>query len=433
MQPRPLRDGVVDVLPRVERAGGILQDELHAATEALERAAAVGQRGASVAHLAAGRPDQPDESARQGALAASRFADQRQDLAGTRREVHPVHRPGRRSAAATRIGDLQVDGLEHGPVVRRTHELTRSSTCTHAASRPGPARPRFDVARRALGQRHRAPRLERAAGRRPSPGRAGLRQPGRCQPRGRVADRRERSGQRRGVRVARFAQQLAGRADLDQPAGVHHGEPFADVAEHGQIMADHDQADLRIAHQVGEQLEDLRLHDHVQRGGGLVGDDQIRPAGERHGDHDALPLAAGELVRIGVRPRRRHAHAVQQLRGAGAGLAAADLLVQQDRLADLLTDRAHRVQRAHRPLEHHRHLRPAHRPQPAPAEGEHILALEPDLAGDARRRRQQPQQAERDRRLARPGLACDAERLTGVEGEVDPRAPRARRCRRSDR
>ena len=51
---------------------------------------------------------------------------------------------------------------------------------------------------------------------------------------------------------------------------------------------------LERAHQV----ENLGLDRHVERGGRLVGDEQLRVAGERHGDHHALAHAAGELVRI---------------------------------------------------------------------------------------------------------------------------------------
>ena len=41
-----------------------------------------------------------------------------------------------------------------------------------------------------------------------------------------------------------------------------------------------------------QKRDDLRLHGNVERGGRLVGDQQIRLVGERHGDHDALALAA---------------------------------------------------------------------------------------------------------------------------------------------
>ncbi len=54
--------------------------------------------------------------------------------------------------------------------------------------------------------------------------------------------------------------------------------------------------------QLLQQLQDLRLDGDVERGGGLVGDQQVGLVGERHGDHHPLALAAGELVRKGVEP-----------------------------------------------------------------------------------------------------------------------------------
>ena len=55
-----------------------------------------------------------------------------------------------------------------------------------------------------------------------------------------------------------------------------------------------------LALQLAQQVEDLRLDRHVERGRRLVGDQQLRLAGQRHGDHHALAHAAGELVRIVV-------------------------------------------------------------------------------------------------------------------------------------
>ena len=55
-----------------------------------------------------------------------------------------------------------------------------------------------------------------------------------------------------------------------------------------------------LALQVAQQVEDLRLDRHVERGDRLVGHDQLRLERERAGHADALPLAAGELVRVAV-------------------------------------------------------------------------------------------------------------------------------------
>jgi hypothetical protein len=65
--------------------------------------------------------------------------------------------------------------------------------------------------------------------------------------------------------------------------------------------------------QVGQQVDDLRLDRHVERGHRLVGDDEARLDGERAGDADPLPLPAGELVREPPRMLGREADEPQQL------------------------------------------------------------------------------------------------------------------------
>ncbi|MNJ05687.1 hypothetical protein D3C73_1671740 [compost metagenome] len=61
--------------------------------------------------------------------------------------------------------------------------------------------------------------------------------------------------------------------------------------------------------QITQKLKDLRLHRHVERRGRLIGDQQFRPVGKRHGDHHALPLATGQFMRIGFQALFRLADA----------------------------------------------------------------------------------------------------------------------------
>ena len=81
---------------------------------------------------------------------------------------------------------------------------------------------------------------------------------------------------------------------------------------------------LVLALQLGEQVHDLGLHGHVERGGRLVGDQHLRVQRERHRDHDALAHAAGELVRVVVDPLLggRDRDPVHQLDGLGLGVLA---------------------------------------------------------------------------------------------------------------
>ena len=72
---------------------------------------------------------------------------------------------------------------------------------------------------------------------------------------------------------------------------------------------------MKLVRQPPDQLEDLRLDRHVERCRGLVGEDQLRVAGQCDGDHHTLAHAAGELVRVVVETvlRAGDAHLAQQL------------------------------------------------------------------------------------------------------------------------
>ena len=91
-----------------------------------------------------------------------------------------------------------------------------------------------------------------------------------------------------------------------------------------------------------DELEDLLLDRHVERGRRLVGDEQLGLAGQRHRDHDALAHAAGELVRVLADPLRgaRQADQVEHLHRPLVRVRLADVAVQQDGLGDLVADRS---------------------------------------------------------------------------------------------
>ena len=69
------------------------------------------------------------------------------------------------------------------------------------------------------------------------------------------------------------------------------------LGDHAHVMGDEDEGHAGLALQPEEEVEDLRLDGDVERRGRLVGDQELRVAGDRHGDHHALAHAAGKLVR----------------------------------------------------------------------------------------------------------------------------------------
>ena len=115
-----------------------------------------------------------------------------------------------------------------------------------------------------------------------------------------------------------------------------------------------------------QQVDDLGLDRDVERGDGLVGDDQLGLQRERAGDADALPLAAGERVGEAVGRRLRAARRGRAARRTRArrSRATADAVRAQRLLDDLLHLHA-RVQRRVRVLEDH--LRAAAEPRAARA------------------------------------------------------------------
>ena len=110
-----------------------------------------------------------------------------------------------------------------------------------------------------------------------------------------AVDRRHRREQRLRVRVVRAVEDDVGRAELLQAAEVEDGDAVGDVAHDAEVVRDEEVRDPLLGLQLDEQVEDRGLHRHVERGGRLVADDELRVARERAGDRDALLEPAGEL------------------------------------------------------------------------------------------------------------------------------------------
>ena len=179
----------------------------------------------------------------------------------------------------------------------------------------------------------------------------------------------------------------------------------------------------RSATRSRDQVEDLALDGDVERGGRLVGDQQVGLAGERHRDGDALALAAGELVRIGV--------------DAPGGIGNADAVEQGDRFAcaparaDMpLCSRSGsatwwpivctglsavigswKIMPMRLPRSLHILARPSGRASSWPSK--------PDAAADLGALRQQAHQRHRRDRLAAAGFADEAQRLAALQRKAD--------------
>ena len=152
--------------------------------------------------------------------------------------------------------------------------------------------------------------------------------------------------------------------------------------------------------QVGEDREDLRLDDHVERRRRLVGDHELRPQHERERDHDPLAHAARELVRVLAEARRRDAHAAERLERALLDLRVPQVaLVRLQRLPEVVLDPHQRVEPRHRLLEDEADLRAPEPPYLPLAEPDEVAALVADLAGARGPSRQEADDAAAECRL----------------------------------
>ena len=150
----------------------------------------------------------------------------------------------------------------------------------------------------------RAPRGERAGGGKVEQGRraAGYR-PQRTVAAG--VQPRQRPEQAQRIRHPRLVENGVRGRGLDRLARVHHHDPVRHAGDDAEVVGDQDQRGLRLLPGGAERLEHLCLDGHVERGRGLIGDHHVGIVRHGDGDHDSLPHAAGELMRVVIRPLGR--------------------------------------------------------------------------------------------------------------------------------
>ncbi len=365
-------DALLDGQVRVEGGRGVLEHEADAAPHGLERLLPHAVHLVTE-HLqaAAGGALEPGDGPADRGLAGARLPHQPVHLPGADGEVHALDRPERGPTEPARVLDHQV--------LRDHHRLGIGDLLLLLRAQRGPRRAAPQV-------RHRGQQLA-------------------------------------GVLLLGAREQLLHLGALDDPAAVHHRDRIGEVGDHAHVVGDHDDRGAEAVPHLAQQVEDLGLHGDVQRGGRLVGHDQLRAQGQRHRDHDALLLAAGELVRVAVDALGgvRDAHRLQ-----GAHRLGADLLAREPRpvraqaLPDLPPDGEDGVQGARGLLEDHRDVLAAQGAQPRPAQAHHVGAGDQHRAGGLGGLGQQPEHRAGGDGLPGAGLADDREDLPGGDLEAHP-------------
>lgn len=227
-----------------------MKDELNIAPQVLQR------RPLQLVYPPPGEGDgaalavhQLQQRAPGGGLAAAGLAYQPQRLAGVKIEtdvfhrVHPASNPIEQPAAQIKARDQML------------HPQDRRGAWRHGILRR----------RILLAARQRKLRRQRPIGHRPQ--------------------LRHRRQQRPGIGLLRRGKQLAHPILFHLFAAAHHQHPVGNLRHHAHVVSNEDHPHLHLPLQHADQLQDLRLNGDVEGGGGFIGNQQRRFAGERHGDH----------------------------------------------------------------------------------------------------------------------------------------------------
>src|SRR5690349_16136554 len=99
--------------------------------------------------------------------------------------------------------------------------------------------------------------------------------------------------------------------ELHHGPEIQHQDALAEPPHDREVVADEEQAHLRLAPQALEERQDLALRRPIERAQGLVAYEEawLQDRGARDGD--ALTLSARELVRVAARELRAELHPAQ--------------------------------------------------------------------------------------------------------------------------
>ena len=159
-----------------------------------------------------------------------------------------------------------------------------------------------------------------------------------------------------GVRVLGVLEQRLDIRPFHYLAQVHDDDFLGHLRHDAQVVGNEHHRHAELVLKLGHELEYLGLCGDVQRGGWLVGDEQVGVAGQRHGNHAALSHATaqaeGVLVYtgLGVGDADSSEHLDRPVPRFLLGYVG---IVQQNPFDDLLTDSVDRAEGDHRLLEDH--------------------------------------------------------------------------------
>ena len=108
---------------------------------------------------------------------------------------------------------------------------------------------------------------------------------------------RHRRQQRQCIGVLRIFKDRSARPNFNDAAKIHDTDMMRHPFHHRHIMADEQVGQAQIFLQLHHQVQNLRLHRHIERRDRLIRHDQLGVDGQSAGDGHPLALPAGQLMR----------------------------------------------------------------------------------------------------------------------------------------
>ena len=252
------------------------------------------------------------------------------------------------------------------------------------------------------GDGHRAARLQRAAGR-------ALQGTGYLAPqlhrwrRQRRIELQRRLQQCAGVGVQGVCEQRGGRTLLHDLAQVHDGQPVGHGSNCEEVVADQQDRHRPVGADPADQVQHPGPGVGIERGRGLVQDEQLGVPHQRPGDRGPLEGLVGRLRHPAQQIRRGEADRCSRVPDPPRQFVAEAHAGRLHRVGDRLPDAELAVERLSRLLEDHAHRRGGIVPLQFPAV-----------------RCQQAHEAAADGALPRPALADESQHLAGADLQRDP-------------
>ena len=129
-------------------------------------------------------------------------------------------------------------------------------------------------------------------------------------------------------------------------AAPHHDGPVGDIGHHTQIVCDQQDSDVGAIAQAAQQRQDRRLLTGVEGRRRFVGHQQRRIGRHRERDGRPLPVAGGQLPRVGIDVplRVRKVHQIKKIQRPGTAVAPRHIAEGTQHLAELRADGEPRVE-----------------------------------------------------------------------------------------